>query len=367
MLSAKMTFKKKPTYLALAEVLEAEIASGDWREGDYLPPIGMLGHRFGVSAITVIGALRELKARGIAETRRGRGTVVRATATTLKPIGIEQRLVVTGGRTSRYHPALLLHLTDELQRMGYSVKHYLDICDDTTKPHLMPSEFQSDVENGRLAGAVLMGMTETFESFKVCRDKALPVVTTGESPCWASPNHDDIYTACSLLAGQGVRHAAVIGWGDQGSKDWLQKMSNTMAAHGISFAASDASIDLHAAHAGAGWSAFRELFTRSNRKRPDGLFVLDEHMFDDVFIALREMKIRVPEDIKLVCLRSSPNILHQLAPIDCLVIDVPLLAQALAELIVRQMESGGTLRMHKKLPLRIERSPLYDENLVLTH
>jgi GntR family transcriptional regulator len=63
-------------YAQIAEAIADDIRSGRLAPGDQLPAEGALEEQFGVSRITVRGAIRELVARELVEIRRGRGTFV---------------------------------------------------------------------------------------------------------------------------------------------------------------------------------------------------------------------------------------------------------------------------------------------------
>ena len=63
-------------YAQIAEAIADDIRSGRLTPGDQLPTEGALEEQFGVSRITVRGAIRELVARELVEIRRGRGTFV---------------------------------------------------------------------------------------------------------------------------------------------------------------------------------------------------------------------------------------------------------------------------------------------------
>jgi GntR family transcriptional regulator len=67
-----------PLYWQLAERLRAQIAAGDYAEGKQLPTEEALGRLFGVSRITVRGALERLTTEGLLRRERGRGTFVAA-------------------------------------------------------------------------------------------------------------------------------------------------------------------------------------------------------------------------------------------------------------------------------------------------
>lgn len=66
-----------PKHLALSRQLAAEINSGKYRPGDRLPSEAQLVKRFGVSRPTVGRALRDLEVQGLIARRAGSGTYVR--------------------------------------------------------------------------------------------------------------------------------------------------------------------------------------------------------------------------------------------------------------------------------------------------
>lgn len=69
---------KRPVYLAIADALAADVASGRLASGHRLPPQRDLADRLGVTVTTVSRAYREAAQRGLVEGEVGRGTYVRA-------------------------------------------------------------------------------------------------------------------------------------------------------------------------------------------------------------------------------------------------------------------------------------------------
>lgn len=65
-----------PLYYRIAKTLEAAIVCGDYPSGTYLPSEKDLARRFGVSLITVRGAMASLIDKGLVERQRGKGTLV---------------------------------------------------------------------------------------------------------------------------------------------------------------------------------------------------------------------------------------------------------------------------------------------------
>ncbi|ARJ69009.1 phosphonate metabolism transcriptional regulator PhnF [Paracoccus contaminans] len=63
---------------AIADTLRAEIASGQWRPGQRLPPEAVLAARFGVNRHTLRHAARTLADEGLLYARRGAGVFVAA-------------------------------------------------------------------------------------------------------------------------------------------------------------------------------------------------------------------------------------------------------------------------------------------------
>ncbi len=66
-----------PLYFQVANALEARIASGDYPVGALLPSEQQLAKQFGVSLITVRGAMRTLIDKGLVGRLPGKGTIVR--------------------------------------------------------------------------------------------------------------------------------------------------------------------------------------------------------------------------------------------------------------------------------------------------
>jgi DNA-binding transcriptional MocR family regulator len=70
-----------PIYLALADAIETDIASGRLRAGQLMPPQRILAHSLGVDLTTVTRAYGEARDRGLIEAIVGRGTFVKAGST----------------------------------------------------------------------------------------------------------------------------------------------------------------------------------------------------------------------------------------------------------------------------------------------
>ena len=63
-------------YARIRRKLKQEILAGVYAEGEYLPSAGELGKKYNANKNTVLRALRMLRAEGLIDFGRGRGTVV---------------------------------------------------------------------------------------------------------------------------------------------------------------------------------------------------------------------------------------------------------------------------------------------------
>ena len=69
-----------PFHLQLRKLLERQIETGNWRQGDRLPSEPFLSEYFGVSRATVRQALHPLEEQGLIHKEKGRGAFVNRTA-----------------------------------------------------------------------------------------------------------------------------------------------------------------------------------------------------------------------------------------------------------------------------------------------
>ncbi|MFD5508416.1 GntR family transcriptional regulator [Streptomyces sp. NPDC127051] len=63
-------------YMAVADDVAAQIASGALKSGDRIPGELQMTETYGIARMTVARAVRELRERGLVQTVRGKGTFV---------------------------------------------------------------------------------------------------------------------------------------------------------------------------------------------------------------------------------------------------------------------------------------------------
>lgn len=100
--------KAGPQYMRLAQVLLGEIRDGLYPPGSLLPTEAELCQQFGVSRITVRGALKELASQGMVSRRAGVGTRVESAA----PRGNFVNVGTTVDELLRFTRGLCFHTLD---------------------------------------------------------------------------------------------------------------------------------------------------------------------------------------------------------------------------------------------------------------
>ncbi len=91
-----------PRYAELAEILRAQIRSGELPPGSAMPTEAQLAKRFAVSRFTVREALARLQAEGFILRRRGSGTVIASATPVLRQSLPDLRAILQYAAASRF-------------------------------------------------------------------------------------------------------------------------------------------------------------------------------------------------------------------------------------------------------------------------
>jgi GntR family transcriptional regulator len=115
--------------LQVADALQRDIRSGELKPGERVPSIRELSDRFGVSAMTIQSALRELRNLDLIRAQQGRGTFVRSDA-----LSVLSRLKGEQGQTADY----------------LTLSKHLDTIDETVRNLAQQlEELQAEVRSNR--------------------------------------------------------------------------------------------------------------------------------------------------------------------------------------------------------------------------
>ena len=180
----------------------------------------------------------------------------------------------------------------------------------------------------------------------------MPVV--GTTVRFDMPNA--IRTATHRFCVTGRRKLAFIGWSfgeAEGNPDpSFQAFKAALAAEGLPFKPSWVQRDFQPNVPGAGWSDFREIWTGSAEK-PDGLFVADDVLFPGVQQAIKELGIRVPEQLQVATHANRGSNMQYDLPVMRLETDPDEYAAAQVDLLLALLRHDPAVPSEIILPCRV--------------
>jgi len=142
--------------------------------------------------------------------------------------------------------------------------------------------------------------------------------------------------AVRRLCQQGCRKIAMIG-GDGSlvaGADETAAFRSELQAQGVAVVESWIKGDIQQNVAGAGWNQFREIWLSCGEK-PDGLLLLDDMLFRDVSIAIMELGIRVPEQLRIVSHANKGSEMFIPFPVTLLEVDPQPCAEKMGTMLLQ--------------------------------
>ena len=206
---------------------------------------------------------------------------------------------------NQWHPVVLQRLCSELQKRGYHVMIFIAAQEGAD----VETELDEILDH-QIDGIVMASVSLSSTLAQRCRARGVPLVLfnrTQDDPSVSAVSSDNFaggaLLARFLAAGGHKRIAYIAGWADAstqrdreaGFRSGLAACGRTLFAHDVG----DYSF-------GEAQAATRRLF--SARKRPDAVFVANDHMAIAAMEVLRyELGLRVPEDVSVVSYDDSPQ------------------------------------------------------------
>lgn len=322
--------------------------------GDRLPAMRELAKRYVVSINTVGAALDLLAADGTVEKRHGSGVYVSEQAP--RRIGILSELDLMNPAIGPYFRGVAGHAKRLLEARGYESRLYVG----NQRPALVESDtvtcpqFWDDLHAGHLHGAVLIDVPSTDAwAGRVLR---APVPLVGHhSGYTVEPDFRGIIrSAVAQLCAQGCRRLGLIAWADPAP------FVEAVAALGLETHDSWIVRDAHPGVAGAGWEGFRDIWS-STATHPDGLLILDDVLFTDAQFAMLQLRLRVPDDLRVVvqCTAGSPP--RTSLPVHLLSVDPAEAAERLVDMLEARLAGQDPPPTVHHLAFRDEQAPQYAE------
>ncbi|MBI4025887.1 MAG: substrate-binding domain-containing protein [Verrucomicrobia bacterium] len=337
-----MTRSTKPE--KLAELIRRRIVARR-RPGNRLPSMAELAKRFEVSLNTMVTALTILEREGVIERRHGSGTYVadrvgcQHVAVWLRVDPLYPRPAFSSRIANRLHSFLV--------QQGLEAKTY-SICgasgEGEPQGDAAYDEFLKDLSLHRISAiGVVQGPWGSEATQRIARGQ-VPVV-------WNQPGAvrsgfavgndraEAVREGTRYLLERGCRRIAWLGWMDPRGYNQANDLSyavfkTTLGQFGAQVRDEWIKGDLHPTLPGAGYEEFREIWT-SRKEKPDGLLVADDVLFQDVVTAILELRIAVPDRLKVVATANKGMITCPFFPAARMEFDPDEQAEAMGAMLMK--------------------------------
>lgn len=343
----------------LADRLRAEVCAGV-PTGLKLDSLRKLAGRFGVSPITMWQALGLLVHEGTLRARHGAGYYV-AERIRKQHVGVLLELDLSLPNVSRFWPRVVKAIRRGLRAQGYRSRFYAgeQVPSESGTAGPPCQDLIEDIEEDRLSGLIVVwGNRPGSEYMRRLERQAAPVVGNGAGyPARVQLDYIGLVSeATRRLLAEGRRRLAFMEWGpsepDPRERSALfNAFLRELALHGATLNERWVRSDLHPASDGAGWEEFREIWLADSEK-PDGLIVADDVLCMGAAQAIQELGLRVPGQLRVVAHGNKGSGIRYPFPVSVLECDPEEYAQAMVELMVRQLRHEPLERPGVMIPFR---------------
>ncbi|MBM4143377.1 MAG: GntR family transcriptional regulator [Lentisphaerae bacterium] len=277
-----------------AEKLRERIRSG-YKPGDCLPALRELCETMGVSLNTLRAAQALLAREGLVDIQHGEGVFVRAPSQSLR-IGVLSELNLLKPLCA-YHRNLADETLQVLRERGMTPHLFCG----TVQPGQSPEEstcpeFWEAAGHHRLDGAIILNFPAIEHWLLRIRDMTLPVVADFTPYAVHHADVRMVEVGLQALARHGARRIAAL---TTSAMDVKSLFEQTVLDLGLATDPRWFLGELEPALPGAGWEQFRQLW-RASAEKPDGILILNDLLFSSAAQAIRELRIDVPGQLRVV-------------------------------------------------------------------
>ena len=306
MTASKQPLEKIALYRKVVQDIQNQIESGQLRGGEKLPPIRALCESYGVSNITISAALRELVSSGSAQSKPRLGVFV----ADRRENGGEAQLkgervvafMVPMGKTP-FFMELIHGAEEECRKRGYRLLIV------NTQNDVRREAEQLQMLSREVAGllATPIDDAQNHASYLALLRTRTPLVFVDHyieglaAPSVASDNEEGGYLATKHLLDTRRRLIYVVADGEGTSTgERLQGYRRALEEAGIAFDPSLIVQTQDRRSRAADYRGFQLLLKERENSVPCGVFAMNEYIARGVYGALREIALRVPEDVAVV-------------------------------------------------------------------
>jgi DNA-binding LacI/PurR family transcriptional regulator/DNA-binding transcriptional regulator YhcF (GntR family) len=310
-----------------ADFVRELIGSGQLAEGEKLPSTAMLAQSWGIPVGSAHTALAALVRDGLLVRQPRKGTFVCRRQTALTAVAIYVRAEVLVNKEASSYRVILAELQRQLGGMDIEIRVVID-------PRATPDCDEPSIPLTRLTRAhkvgavIVLTPVHTMVSWLPSVSRAVAVlVGDNRFPGNVALDYQQMADLClQSLAEQGCRSVGLLCAMPANIHDPDGVLDAHLAFYGhFTDAASDLGLRIaddwimpgsaatrRGSHQETGYVTFRKLWQRHSR--PDGLVVYPDSYMPGVFLAMTELGVRVPEDLRLAYHRNEQTVLFSPYP-----------------------------------------------------
>lgn len=312
------------------------ILSGQLKIGTKLPGIRELAQSIGINYFTVQEALTPLERDGLIERRPRHGTVVLRNTPALTTVGVYfgANILRSG---SGFYPFLYDILFTKLEAEGTQVRLFIDNRRHAQQAGPCPY-LQKAIQNYEIQGVIaVMLMPEHLEWLP---NLPVPVslLTSVHMPKSVKGN-DQQFVRESLrhLATRGCKTVGMIPNPWFHSKEYQMICKEEAAAAGVHIIEGKerTALDFYPTPVEYGYRSFMNRW--QTEEKPDGLLVYPDSYVPGVLTAILELRLSIPQDLKLLFYRNREIPLHCTVPVDWSVISISAFADSMIQQLKEQL------------------------------
>ena len=198
--------------------------------------------------------------------------------------------------------------------------------------------FFEDFNAGRLDGVAVVSAPRNDPWLSFLKQGAIPLVSVDHDVL--TPDAKQLVElGVRQLATQGCCRIAMLGWGGTSLSGVF---CDAVGANGVETRDKWIRTDFHPWLTAAGWEEFREAWSAYSEK-PDGLLILDDGLFSEAVVAIDELQIRVPDQLRVVTHANKGAGVRYPFPVTLLQNDPAVVAETLELKLLKAMngESRG--------------------------
>jgi len=343
--------RKLPLYRSVSEALRQRLKEGGMAAGTKLPPLRELASHFNVSTITVRQALRTLEQEGHLHCIAGVGVFVQPTIPT-RPATERLTMAFASIEIDAYTNQIAHRIEEACQQRGWGMQIFNAQGDCQLEARNL-----SRFAKAGVSGAIILplGDAENFEAMVRLKLSGFPFVLVDRSVAGlkidtVESNHEKgAYLATKHLLGHGHRRIYMVS-----QSITLAPVSarargyeRALVDHGIEPRRAwkvimDPEVTARGGREGRRWLGGREAMrpVLKAAEFPIAVFAHNAYSGWGVFEACRDLGVRVPDDVSIVCFDDLEFVRALTPPLTVVAQRIDEISRTAVELLERRLNSG---------------------------